>query len=145
MTLNSMGRAFWCFFWKLAALKACVDSASLWCPAVLRLRKHPPIKNTIFPQHHQPCSSSQYSAPSSFPPVCRLWTSAPWLSPQVTWNHKRQPSHHIFIWKTTLTEFLLIKHAFCQCAMLRAIKLWLLMSDCQWFDIRSLSHQKWLL
>lgn len=62
-----MVEPFWCFFWKLATLKACVNSASLWCPAVPRLSKHPPTKSTIFPQHHQPRSSSQHSAPGSFP------------------------------------------------------------------------------
>lgn len=56
-------------------------------------------------EHHLPSASpatllQPRLCTSPLPPVCQLWTSATQTpSPQVTWNHKRQPSHHIFIWK----------------------------------------------
>lgn len=126
-----MGIAFWCFFWKLAALKAYVDSASLWCPAVLRLRK-PPTKNTIFPQHRQPPSCSQIfcTKPRRRSPLCASFERQPhnWVpkSHEIT-NVNRHITY--LSGKMTLTEFcwvLLIKHAFCRSAMLKDVKFWLL-------------------
>lgn len=138
-----MGRAFWCSFWKLATLKAYVDSACLQCPAVLRLRKHPPTKNTIFPQHHQPHSSSQYKAmlPSFHPPcVPALNVSHITESPSHMKSQTSTVTSHIYpekwLWQSSAGSF---QSTMLFLSMLKAVTFRLLTSDWLFW---SLTHQK---
>ncbi len=144
-----MGRGFWCFFWELATLKAYVDSASLRCLAVLRLRNHPATKHTIFPQHHQPASSSQNSAPSP-PRVPALNVSRITESPSHIKSQTSTVTSHIYLekllWHDRVLRGLANQACFLSmCCVKRRQKLRLLTPD---FNIRlafwSLTHQKWL-
>lgn len=122
-----MGRSFWCFLWKLATLKACVDRQP--CGVLLHwdwentLQQRTPSSLSI--TSHHPAANPLHRAPRQSL-LCASFEHQPhnWVpkSHEIT-----NVSRHIayFSVKTTLTEFCwvsLIRHAFCQCAALRKKK-----------------------